>query len=48
MTPYIRKGRKHPINRAPLKLDDLILLNFHKNGEGGARLTFFFPPNSIW
>lgn len=32
--PYIRKYGKHPVTGAPLKLDQLIPLTFHKNTEG--------------
>ncbi|XP_021908219.1 peptidyl-prolyl cis-trans isomerase CYP65 [Carica papaya] len=32
--PYIRKYGKHPVTGAPLKLEDLIALTFHKNAEG--------------
>lgn len=32
--PYIIKYGKHPVTGAPLKQDDLITLNFHKNSEG--------------
>lgn len=32
--PYIRKYGKHPVTGAPLKNEDLITLNFHKNSEG--------------
>ncbi|KNA14287.1 hypothetical protein SOVF_108650 [Spinacia oleracea] len=32
--PYIRKYGKNPVTGAPLKLDDLIPLAFHKNSEG--------------
>ncbi|XP_043713673.1 peptidyl-prolyl cis-trans isomerase CYP65 [Telopea speciosissima] len=32
--PYIRKYGKHPVTGAPLKLEDLIPLTFHKNSEG--------------
>ncbi|XP_015578514.1 peptidyl-prolyl cis-trans isomerase CYP65 isoform X2 [Ricinus communis] len=34
ITPYIRKYGKHPVTGAPLKQEDLIPLNFHKNSEG--------------
>ncbi|KAJ9177372.1 hypothetical protein P3X46_012598 [Hevea brasiliensis] len=34
ITPYIRKYGKHPVTGAPLKLEDLIPLTFHKNSEG--------------
>ncbi|XP_050205845.1 peptidyl-prolyl cis-trans isomerase CYP65 [Mercurialis annua] len=34
ITPYIRKYGRHPVTGTPLKLDDLITLNFHKNSEG--------------
>lgn len=37
--PYIRKYGKNPVTGAPLKLDDLIPLAFHKNSEG---ITLFF------
>lgn len=32
--PYIRKYGKHPVTGAPLKLEQLIALTFHKNAEG--------------
>ncbi|KAL1809996.1 hypothetical protein DCAR_0729648 [Daucus carota subsp. sativus] len=32
--PYIRKYGKHPVTGAPLKNEDLITLNFHKNSDG--------------
>ncbi|XP_074297890.1 peptidyl-prolyl cis-trans isomerase CYP65-like [Silene latifolia] len=32
--PYIRKYGKNPVTGAPLKLPDLVPLNFHKNSEG--------------
>ncbi|KAL2924705.1 Peptidyl-prolyl cis-trans isomerase CYP65 [Bienertia sinuspersici] len=32
--PYIRKFGKNPVTGAPLKLEDLISLTFHKNSEG--------------
>ncbi|KAH7511212.1 hypothetical protein FEM48_Zijuj08G0129500 [Ziziphus jujuba var. spinosa] len=32
--PYIRKHGKHPVTGAPLKMEDLIHLTFHKNPEG--------------
>lgn len=32
--PYIIKYGKHPVTGVPLKQDDLITLNFHKNSEG--------------
>ncbi|XP_058080781.1 peptidyl-prolyl cis-trans isomerase CYP65 [Magnolia sinica] len=32
--PYIKKYGKHPVTGAPLKEEDLIPLNFHKNSEG--------------
>ncbi|XP_057975282.1 peptidyl-prolyl cis-trans isomerase CYP65 [Malania oleifera] len=32
--PYIRKFGKHPVTGVPLKQEDLIPLNFHKNSEG--------------
>nr|GMC60054.1 peptidyl-prolyl cis-trans isomerase CYP65 [Ipomoea batatas] len=32
--PYIRKYGKHPVTGAPLKLEQLIPLTFHKNTEG--------------
>ncbi|KAK3020820.1 hypothetical protein RJ639_047692 [Escallonia herrerae] len=32
--PYIRKFGKHPVTGTPLKQEDLIPLNFHKNSEG--------------
>lgn len=32
--PYIRKYGKHPVTGAPLKTEDLITLNFHKNSDG--------------
>ncbi|KAJ4962604.1 hypothetical protein NE237_022543 [Protea cynaroides] len=32
--PYIRKYGKHPVTGAPLKLEDIIPLTFHKNPEG--------------
>lgn len=32
--PYIRKYGKHPVTGAPLKHEDLITLNFHKNSQG--------------
>ncbi|CAI9111273.1 OLC1v1011457C1 [Oldenlandia corymbosa var. corymbosa] len=32
--PYIRKYGKSPVTGAPLKLEDLIPLKFHKNAEG--------------
>lgn len=34
ITPYIIKYGKHPVTGAPLKQQDLIPLNFHKNSEG--------------
>ncbi|XP_077233455.1 plant U-box 49 [Tasmannia lanceolata] len=32
--PYIKKYGKHPVTGAPLKVEDLIPLTFHKNSEG--------------
>ena len=32
--PYINKYGRHPVTGAPLKKEDLIPLNFHKNQEG--------------
>lgn len=32
--PYIRKYGRNPVTGAPLKQEDLISLNFHKNAEG--------------
>ncbi|CAN1333632.1 Peptidyl-prolyl cis-trans isomerase CYP65 [Linum perenne] len=40
IVPYIVKYGKHPVTGTPLKQEDLIPLNFHKNSEG---LLFFFP-----
>ncbi|KAI4327346.1 hypothetical protein L6164_019819 [Bauhinia variegata] len=34
ISPYIIKYGKHPVTGAPLKQEDLIPLNFHKNAEG--------------
>ncbi|KAF8410229.1 hypothetical protein HHK36_002752 [Tetracentron sinense] len=34
ITPYIKKYGKHPVTGAPLKLEGLIPLTFHKNSEG--------------
>nr|AFK39547.1 unknown [Lotus japonicus] len=35
ITPYVIKYGKHPVTGTPLKQQDLIPLNFHKNSEGG-------------
>merc|ERR1739848_286134 len=32
--PYIQKFRKNPVTGTPLKLSDLVKLNFHKNKDG--------------
>ncbi|KAL6222694.1 hypothetical protein ACLB2K_006085 [Fragaria x ananassa] len=34
IVPYIRKFGKHPVTGAPLKQENLIPLNFHKNSDG--------------
>ncbi|KAL8168337.1 hypothetical protein V2J09_009836 [Rumex salicifolius] len=34
ITPYIRKYGRNPVTGAPLKLEDLIPLTFHKNSDG--------------
>eukprot|EP00898_Chlorokybus_atmophyticus_P000289 jgi/Chlat1/1260/Chrsp115S00758 len=34
IVPYIQKFKKHPVTGAPLKVQDLIKLNFHKNSDG--------------
>lgn len=33
--PYVKKYGKHPVTGAPLKVEDLIPLTFHKNSDGG-------------
>lgn len=38
--PYIRKYGKHPVTGAPLKNEDLITLNFHKNSDGKSFSRF--------
>lgn len=32
--PYVKKYGKHPVTGAPLKVEDLIPLTFHKNSDG--------------
>lgn len=32
--PYVKKFKRNPINGEPLKMTDLIKLNFHKNAKG--------------
>jgi peptidyl-prolyl cis-trans isomerase-like protein 2 len=36
IVPYLKKYKKNPVNGEPLKISDLIKLNFYKNDKGIA------------